>query len=49
MVVEVTMTRHGPWRHVGMCWVRACLKPPLEGLQEQQYTTDVAYDKNDHN
>jgi hypothetical protein len=24
IVLEVTMTRHGPWRHVRKCWVHAC-------------------------
>jgi hypothetical protein len=24
IVLEVTMTRHGPWKYVGKCWVHAC-------------------------
>jgi hypothetical protein len=31
MVLVVTLTPHGPWTHVGVCWVHACLTTPLEG------------------
>jgi hypothetical protein len=31
MVLEVTLTPHGPWTHVGVCWVHTCLMMPLEG------------------
>ena len=31
MVLEVTLAPHGPWTHVGVCWVHACLTTPLEG------------------
>jgi hypothetical protein len=29
--LEVMFTPHGPWTHVGVCWVHACLTMPLEG------------------
>ena len=53
MDLEVTMSRHGPRTHVGVCWVHACLKTTHGGpitapycygtAQEQLYTGDVAY------